>query len=132
MASLTSAELSAYRKKIHKLLGELQNLATRCLYLDPLIAGTPNETYRRCGKKTCPCRTDINRRHGPYWGIKVVKNGKQKQYSLRRDEKQTWKKVVHYKYQMDKRIEFNKKAKEISDLIAEVIDKRTEEYEPDE
>lgn len=34
--------------------------------LTPVIAGTIREVRLKCGKKNCPCVSDLQKRHGPY------------------------------------------------------------------
>ena len=81
---ITSTELSRERKKIKQLISQIDKLAFKTAQLDPLIKGSPVEVYRACGKASCACSTDTDKRHGPYRVVQVYRNGKQKQISLRK------------------------------------------------
>ena len=128
MSTLTDAQISIYRKHLHEMLKNLNWLAKRCLFTDVIVKGKPHEVYRKCGKPNCKCAKDINHRHGPYHVVTVVEDGRQKQYSLSRNKEDLWKKVVHYQYQLGKLKEFKEQVEKVSNLIEEVIEKRTKEF----
>ena len=128
MSRLTSTQISAYRKKLREMMKKLDWLANRCLFKDIIIKGKPFEVYRKCGKLGCKCAKDPRQRHGPYHVVTVVENGRQKQYSLRKNEEALWQQVVHYQYQLGKLKKFTEQAEEIASLIEEVIQKRTKEF----
>ena len=131
MSKLTLEQLSNYRKQIYKKLDRLKHAATRCLFSDPLIKATPNKVFRKCGKKNCKC-TDPQHRHGPYYVLTVFEDGKQKQYSLKKEDKELLKMAEHYQYQMDQLKLVKTITNEIIELAEEIINRRTEEFKKNE
>jgi hypothetical protein len=131
MSRLTSEQISSYRQKIRKLLGELDRLASRCLFKDPLIRGTPTEVFRTCGKRNCKCMADRNSRHGPYKVISVVRKGKQRPIPLKRNEEEIWKLAVHYQHQMKQLRQAKAVCNNLANIILEVIEKRLQEFPHD-
>jgi len=125
---LTKQTLSRYRQEFRRLQKEIDRLTSRCLFDDPLIQATPGEVYRTCGKKTCKCMQDKDKRHGPYLVIQVYRDGKQRQISLKKEQKDTWDKAKHYQFQIECLGKLKDSCKELQSLVAEVIEKRTEEF----
>jgi len=127
MSRLSKKQLSRYRQSIRQQLEKLEKLAFRCLYSDPVICATPNEVYRKCGKKNCKC-VDPYKRHGPYKVLTITIDGRQRQFSIRKNEEDLWGKAVHYQYQIKQLTDFKHVAAEVADIIKEVIELRTEEF----
>lgn len=128
MSSLNRPQISRYRKEIGQKIRKMDYLSSRCLFPDPLIKGNPQEVFRRCGKKNCRCMTDAKNRHGPYKVISVMKEGKQRQVPLRKEEGALWDLAVHYQHQMTQLYEFQRQSFEIRKIILEVLGKRLMEF----
>jgi len=125
---LTRQALSRYRQEFRRLLTEIDRLASRCLFDDPLIQATPGEVYRTCGKELCKCMQDKEKRHGPYLVIQVYRDGKQRQISLKKDQKDIWDKAKHYQFQIECLSKLKDSCRVLQNLMAEVIEKRTEDF----
>lgn len=120
--------LSRYRQTIRKLTDRIEHLASRCLYADPLIHGSPAEVFRKCGRANCKCATRDDARHGPYKVIQVVRDGKSRQVCLRRDQENLWQLARHYQFQTEKLAELKELCQELQQTMAEVIEKRLQEF----
>lgn len=129
---ITKEQLSRYRQSIGQLVKKVDWLASRCLFVDPLIHGSPAEVYRRCGRKRCACSTDDNKRHGPYKVIQVVKQKRSRQVCLRRDQEHLWPLAQHYQYQVEKLSELKRACQALQDSVQEVIDQRIMEVPTDD
>jgi len=70
---------------------------------------------------------DKKQRHGPYYVIQVYRDGKQRQISLKQDEKELWERTKHYQFQMYCLGQLKEKCLQLQQLMAEVIEARTEE-----
>ena len=124
---MTDQALSRYRQEFRQLIRQIERLTSRCLFSDPLIRGTAGEVYRTCGKPSCKCMKDKNLRHGPYYVIQVYRNGKQRQISLKQDEKELWDRTKHYQFQINRLAQLKEKCTELQQLMSKVIEARTEE-----
>ena len=129
---IAPADLSRYRQTISRLLKSIQQLATRCLFADPLIHGSPAQVFRSCGRKGCKCTTDPALRHGPYQVIQVVRNGRSRQVCLRRDQGALFEQAKHYQYQMTKLAELKLVCQTLQDTIRSIIEQRTVEFPKDD
>jgi len=129
---ITKKQLSRYRQSIGHLVKKVDWLASRCLFVDPLIHGSPAEVYRRCGRKGCACSTDDNKRHGPYKVIQVVKQKRSRQVCLRRDQEHLWPLAQHYQYQVEKLSELKRACQALQGIVQEVIDQRIMEVPTDD
>lgn len=129
---ITKEQLSRYRRSIGQLVKKVNWLASRCLFVDPLIHGSPAEVYRRYGRKGCACGTDDNKRHGPYKVIQVVRQKRSRQVCLRRDQEKLWLPAQHYQYQVKKLSELKRACQALQDIVQEVIDQRTMEFPTDD
>ena len=125
---ITKEQLSCYRQSIGRLVKKVDWLASRCLFVDPLIHGSPGEVYRRCGRKECACASDDNKRHGPYKVIQVVQQKRSRQVCLRREQEQLWPLAQHYQYQVKKLSELKRACQELQNIVQEVIDQRIMEF----
>lgn len=125
---ITPQIISRYRQEMGRLINEIEKLSFRCLYEDSLIQGTPGTVYRTCGKASCKCMKSKEDRHGPYYVIQVYKDGKQRQISLTKNQKHLWDKAKNYQYQIQKLNELKERCHKLQELVNEVIEKRTEEF----
>ena len=123
MTKISNSQISAYRKQLREMFKKLEWLSRRCLFKDIIIKGRPHKVYRTCGNPRCKCAKDPAQRHGPYDVVIVMENGRQKQYSLRKDEEKLLQQITHYQYQIEQLKEFKNLAKKIASLIEEVIGK---------
>jgi len=51
-------------------------LADRMAHPQPLRRGSVSERFVKCSKPGCPCATDPNARHGPYFSLTRAVHGK--------------------------------------------------------
>lgn len=129
---LTERQLSRYRQSIRQLVKKVDRLASRCLFVDPLIRGSPAEVYRRCGRKGCACGSDDDKRHGPYKVIQVVRQRRSRQVCLRRDQEHLWPLAQRYQYQVKKLSELKRTCQALQNIVKEVIDQRIMEFPNDD
>ncbi len=120
-------ELSKYRQRLRQLIDVIDKLAYQCAHTDPLIQGTPNEVYRTCGQKNCPCASDRGARHGPYRVIQVYRNKKQRQIALRQEQQEIWQQAKNYQKQKKTLLLLKRTCKELTETVQEVLIKRLEE-----
>lgn len=125
---ITPEQLSRYRQSIRKLSDKIAHLASRSLFSDPLIHGTPAEVFRKCGRANCKCTLNSENRHGPYKVIQVIRDGKSKQVCLRREQEDLWELAKHYQYQIEKIAEIKKACQELQQMMTAVIEKRVREF----
>lgn len=121
---LSNEKISLYRKKLHQQLQKIEELAFKCAYPDPLIHGTPGEVFRCCGKVSCRCSQDPSYRHGPYPVIQVYVEGKQKQISLKKEEKKLWEQAQNYQRQIQYLTQLKKELVRLEKLVQYIIDQR--------
>lgn len=124
----STTKLSLYRQQIHQLLDKIEKLSFKCAYIDPLIQGTPGEVFRTCGQKTCKCATDPAERHGPYLVIQIYQGKKQRQVSIRKDQKEIWQKAKNYQKQMKTLLELKKVCAELTDKVHTILMERVEKW----
>lgn len=129
---ITKEQLSRYRQSIGQLVKKVDRLASRCLFADPLIHGSPAEVYRRCGHKGCACSTDEQKRHGPYKVIQVVRGKRSRQVCLRRDQEHLWPLAQRYRYQVKRLSELKQACQELQEMVRQVIDQRIMEFPTDD
>jgi hypothetical protein len=125
---ITPEQLSRYRQTIRKLSDKIEHLASRCLFADPLIHGTPAEVFRKCGRPNCKCADNLEDRHGPYKVIQVIREGKSRQICLRREQENLWELAKRYQFQTEKLAELKGACQELQQTITEVIEKRVREF----
>jgi hypothetical protein len=116
-----------YRQEMGKKLRRINWLASRCLFIDPLIHGTPNEIYKTCGSSCCKCKQGGGQRHGPYPILHVVENHKQRQVFLRKSERYLWEEAKHYQQQKRRLEELKVTCIELQKMVEEIIEKRVHE-----
>jgi hypothetical protein len=122
--SLTSEELSKQRQHLHQLLNKLEKQAFFSAHADPLIQGVASEVFRRCGKKNCKCVNDADR-HGPYLVIQIYEDKKQRQISLKKEQKHLWQQVKNYQTQINMLLELKKTCSMLIDEVENILQKRT-------
>lgn len=125
---MESTELSEYKKELRQLIDKIAHLAFYSAYLDPLVKGTPGEVYRTCGSKTCLCAVDPKQKHGPYPVVQIYEEKKQRQVSIKQDEKEFWLKAKNYQKQSKSLLELKKTCTALTDLVREILDKRIEKW----
>ena len=55
---------------------EVRTLAQRLAESKPMRRGSVTERYVKCNKAGCPCRESEDARHGPYYSVSRVVNGR--------------------------------------------------------
>ena len=120
---LSTTELSNHRQRLHQLLDKIEKQVFFCAYADPLIQGVAGEVFRRCGKKNCKCVNDADR-HGPYLIVQVYEDKKQRQISLKKEQKNLWQQVKNYQSQINNLLELKKSCSALCDEIETILQKR--------
>lgn len=121
---LSHEKVSNHRKKLRQQLQQIETLAFKCAYADPLIHGTPGEVYRSCGKESCRCAQEPSYRHGPYPVIQIYVKGKQKQISLKKEEKIFWEQAKNYQQQISYLTQLKKELAVLESLVQNIIEQR--------
>ena len=121
--SLSTTELSSHRKRLRQLLDKIEKQAFVCAYADPLIQGVASEVYRRCGKKNCKCTNEADR-HGPYLVIQVYEDKKQRQVSLKKEQKDLWQQAKNYQAQINTFLELKKTCSQLFAEVETILQKR--------
>ena len=124
---MSTTELSAHRKRLRELLDHIEKLSFVCAYPDPLIQGTPGEVFRSCGRATCRCAKNPTQKHGPYLVIQVYKDKKQKQVTLRKEQKELWIRAKNYQKQMHTLLELKKTCSQLTEQVQKILDQRIED-----
>jgi hypothetical protein len=66
---------------------KIQMLKAQLLELGPMRPGSLSPQYNVCGKPGCRCKDPLTpRRHGPYFQLNYVYQGKKKSQFIRRDK----------------------------------------------
>ena len=125
--SISLTEISKHRKRLRELVDQIEKKAFHCAHTDPLIQGVASEVYRRCGKKNCKCVNEADR-HGPYRIIQIYENKKQKQVSLKKNQKHLWQLAKNYQTQLRIFLELKKSCAELLDEIDGVLQKRIAQW----
>ena len=125
---ITREKSSRSKQEIYRIIEKIKKLSYSCAYMDPLIKGCPGEVFRKCGKATCKCSTDDSRRHGPYMVIQTYQNGKQKQISLKKDQKDIWGRAKNYQKQIRNIAALKTCCLELEKLVKQIIEERVEKW----
>lgn len=125
---ITTTELSKHRIRLRQLIDNINKLAYQCAYSDPLIQGTPGEVFRTCGQKNCKCVNDSAHRHGPYLVIQIYQEKKQRQISLKQEQKEIWQKAKNYQKQIRTLSELKKTCEELTDTVRKILNQRLEKF----
>src|SRR5271157_4401892 len=128
---LKKAQLSAFRQRIDKLIKSVGFLASRCLFEDPLIQGSPALVFRKCGRPGCKCTAGGDNRHGPYRVIQVVRDKRSRQVFLRSEQERLWQLAKNYQHQVARYLELKSQCSELLKVVDEVIEQRTVEFPKD-
>jgi len=126
--TMSRTEIYEYRKRLRILLDSIEKHAFFCAYQDDLIQGVASKVFRRCGKKNCKCEND-DERHGPYLVVQLYENKKQRQVSLRKEERQLWQMVKNYQTQFDSLLKLKKTCTELCDEVSKIIKRRVKKME---
>jgi len=125
---LSKSDLSKHRQHIGHLLKTIADLSFGCVRAEPLIHGTPGEVYRSCGQKNCKCALGAEHRHGPYPVIQVHRDKKQRQMSIRKDQKEIWDKAHAYQKQSAALQELKQTCAVLTDIITQILNQRVEDW----
>ena len=73
-------------KSVQNIEKKIQTLKAQLLELGPMRPGSLSPQYNVCGKAGCRCKEPQNpRRHGPYFQLNYVYQGKKKSQFIRRE-----------------------------------------------
>jgi hypothetical protein len=73
-------------KSVQNIEKKIQTLKAQLLELGPMRPGSLSPQYNVCGKAGCRCKDPQNpRRHGPYFQLNYVYQGKKKSQFIRRE-----------------------------------------------
>ncbi len=122
---LEKQTLSRYRGQMAALVEKMKELCMKACHGDLILAGTPIEVYRKCGKAGCRCAEGGDKRHGPYLAVQVRKDSGQRQLSLKGSERAFYKMAQHYQYQMRNRQEIVRTFSELLETIDTLLEART-------
>lgn len=125
---MTTIELSKHRQRLRQLIDTIDKLAYQCAYSDSLVQGTPGEVFRTCGRKNCKCAVDPDDRHGPYLVVQIYQDKKQRQVSLKQDQKELWQKAKNYQKQINTLKKLKKTCMELTDTVQEILNQRLEKF----
>ena len=125
---MTTIELSKHRQRLRQLIDAIDKLAYQCAYPDSLVQGTPGEVFRTCGRKNCKCAGDPADRHGPYLVIQIYQDKKQRQVSLKQNQKELWQKAKNYQKQINTLTKLKKACAQLTDTVQEILNQRLEEF----
>jgi len=103
--------LQGYERAYRKLRAELAAVGFIC-------PGTVVSQRLRCGKPTCACQTDPDRRHGPYayWTTKV--KGRTVSRKLTPDQAKLYTQWIRNRRQLDRTL---RKMRTVSEKVAAVL-----------
>lgn len=90
-----------------------------------LFHGQPGEVYRKCGKPNCKCVAGGDSRHGPYSIIRVFRDGKNTQITVKSEELELLKMAERYQSELGNRREIREVLEEIQEIIEELMERRT-------
>ncbi len=84
---------------IQKIERKIQAIKAKLLELGPMRPGSVSAQYNVCGKPGCRCKDpQTPRRHGPYYQLNYVYQGKKKSQFIRRENlKQVRQELATYK-----------------------------------
>jgi Family of unknown function (DUF6788) len=125
---MSSIKLSQYRHRIRQLLVKIEKLSFQFARADLLVQGTPGEVFRTCGKKTCKCTIDPDKRHGPYPVIQIYQNKKQRQVTIKKNQKEIWQRAKNYQKQMKNLLELKKNCAELTGTVDKILRERIEKW----
>ena len=71
--------------QLKQLQDEFEKKKQELLSVDVFRKGTISKRWMPCGKPSCPCHTDKQKRHGPYYWWTTKVSGKTKAIFVRRE-----------------------------------------------
>jgi hypothetical protein len=86
-------------KSVQEIEKKIQTIKAQLQDLGPMRPGSVSEQYNVCGKPGCRCKDPENpRRHGPYYQLNYVYQGKKKSQFIRQENlKQVRAELAAYK-----------------------------------
>lgn len=124
MKKVNKEYLSRYRQEVHRKGEELKRLCLIAADESALLAGTPVETYKTCGKPHCKCAQGGDQRHGPYMAVQIRRDGKQRNLTLKKSESEFLEMAREYQHQMRTRLELVALQSELLELVDQMIEAR--------
>ena len=121
MKTLSRKYLSKQRKELSSKLLHLSRLYQGVCSDKPLFHGKPAKVYRKCGKAQCRCAEGGDNRHGPYRIIRVFRDKKSTQVTLKQDEAHFYEMANSYQEQVRARKRIIELQKELLAMFDEVI-----------
>jgi len=125
MKTLHPQYLSEWRKKVASKLERLKRLYMKGCSSELLFHGQPTAVYRKCGKEQCKCTEGGGKRHGPYSIIRINREGKRRQITLKRNEMHFYEMAERYQEQVRNRRKIIELQKEVLSMLDELSGKRT-------
>jgi hypothetical protein len=129
MSQISKQQLARFRSEILEILDLIKAVSFKVVHSSPLIYATPGEVLRKCGKTSCACASDDNKRHGPYKVLQIYRDGKQRQVSLGKEASETWEQAKVYQHQIANLQEVKDLHGRLQDLLKKVVSMRTIEFE---
>jgi hypothetical protein len=133
MKKSSAAYLSQLRKKISVKMDRLKQLYLWSCSSEVLFHGQPGSVFRKCGKVNCRCTAGGDQRHGPYQIIRIFREGKSTQITLKNDERHFFDMAKRHQQQVRNRREIISIQSELLSLFEDLMEGRTiwskEEYE---
>ena len=84
---------------------EVRALATELAEAKPMRRGSVSERFVKCGKADCPCSSDPDARHGPYYSVSRVVQGQTRSRWLGADQARVAREQVEAGQEFRKHIE---------------------------
>jgi hypothetical protein len=84
---------------------DVSALGQRLADAKPMRRGSLSERYVKCSKPDCPCSEDEDARHGPYYSVSRVVNGKTQSRWLNAEEAKMVRRQVEQGQQFRKQLE---------------------------
>ena len=88
-------------KNLEKSRKEYERVKTRIRTIGFICEGSLVERWTVCGKPNCPCRTDLNLRHGPYYQISWKEKGKTVSYRLSPEEAKLYQQWIENRQELN-------------------------------
>jgi len=125
MKKLSPQHLSQKRQEFSSKLQLLKRLYQGVCSDEFLFHGQPGTVYRKCGKPQCKCREGGDKRHGPYQIIRVFRDKKNTQVTLKPDEMHFLEMAKRYQRQVKDRKRIVELQKELLSMFDEIMKGRT-------
>jgi hypothetical protein len=125
MKKVRRERISRFRQQVAQCTAQLKEVCLKAGHEDLLLAGTPIEVYRTCGKKGCRCEEGGEKRHGPYKVVQVRSQGKQRQLTLTASEGHFFEMAQHYQTQMRNRQKLIELHRHLLEEVDQMLQART-------